>query len=105
MHLARGEVSGAERAFERAVRADPGHYRALTALGQSLAARGRTDRATQVLWRSLQANGHFVPTLDSLSALYTARGDLANAAGLCFRWADLHPEASEPRDRFFATVG
>ncbi len=74
-----GDLEGAERHYEAAVRYNPDHYEALSNLANLLMARGDLDEAARRYERAIELRPDFTPAIVNLGLLQEKRGrpDLA----------------------------
>ena len=77
---AKGELSEATEAYEKAVRLKPDYADALGNLGVALAQQGRMEEAITRWQAALRCQPDHVETLNNLGTAYARRGDLKRAA-------------------------
>lgn len=79
VHVRRGERAAARQAFEAALRADPGHYRAKTNLANLALEAGQTEEAIRLYEEALRLNPEYALAHHNLGAAYRKKGQLDKA--------------------------
>lgn len=72
-------IEEASAAFQRALERDPGHYRALTNLGNLALEDGRTDEAIEAYERALTLNESFANAHHNLAVAYRRKGQVGRS--------------------------
>lgn len=79
VHVRRGEREAARQAFEAALRADPGHYRAKTNLANLALEAGQTEEAIRLYEEVLRLNPEYALAHHNLGAAYRKKGQIDKA--------------------------
>ncbi|RIH90531.1 Lipopolysaccharide assembly protein B [Calidithermus terrae] len=74
-----GDREGARLAFDRSLRLDPGHYRAITNLGNLELEAGRTAEAVVMYEKALQSNPDYPHAHHNLAAAYRKLGQIGKS--------------------------
>lgn len=74
-----GDFDEAATLFERAIEADPQHYRALTNLGNVALEQGRIDDAIELYQRALKVDENFPNAHHNLGVAYRKKGQLGKS--------------------------
>jgi len=100
-------VDEAAACFERALEADPRHYRALTNLGNVALEQGRVDDAITAYQRALQLNDAFANAHHNLAVAYRRKGELGKSVRSLRRAQRLmqRRDADDARERLGSLSG
>ncbi|WP_165219664.1 tetratricopeptide repeat protein [Aquisphaera insulae] len=84
-----GDLDGAERAWRRALAAEPDHPETLLDLGRLYLGQHRLDEAAEILEHAVRRSPTSIDSVYSLARAYRLRGDLSKAVPLEARAAEL----------------
>ncbi|MEQ8398374.1 tetratricopeptide repeat protein [Thalassobaculum sp.] len=103
-HLAAGRVAEAKAIYERALRTDPTHVRALCGLGTIALRGGEVSRALELIGHAVAIAPTDGSTVGNLGVVYLAQNKLAEAED-CFRRAlDLEPTQPDLHANFASAL-
>jgi tetratricopeptide (TPR) repeat protein len=86
-----GKTDEAVEHLETVLRANPGHWKALTDLGEINRRRGLADKAIEYFQAALRAQPEYLPALNNLGAAYADQGRYQEAIALYDRTLQIAP--------------